>query len=375
MTKKITRMDLLYLRFRELAKKNRAAKFLFVAACKVLRKDLTKKIREELPRALEAFVPEDVRQDKRAIGKLKRDIIENGYVYSMSPSEYFLFNFSALSDEEKILFVGDYEKAWLCQRLGKNREEAILRDKNETLRFFQQYFCRDAISVKAIDDREALFAFIREHNGAIVKESASSMGKDVTLVRNDPAEMEKAWTIISDTLQKGSSYIAEELIRQSEVMAAFHPGSVNTIRVMTFKTKDDVAFLGSVIRIGRGGSVVDNAGSGGILAEIDLEKGIVVGEGITEKGEHFERHPDTGVRIKGFAIPRWEELRELSKKLANMLTEQKYVGWDLALTDGGWVMVEGNSRAQFINQYPNRNGMRKLVRQFFYPELGLTKDY
>ena len=144
---------------------------------------------------------------------------------------------------------------------------------------------------------------------------------------------------------------------------------------MTFRTRDEAAILGAVFRIGRGDSVVDNAGSGGMIAEINPETGLVIGDAITEAGEKFASHPDSGTRIEGAALPKWEELLELSKTLASMLPDQKYVGWDLALTDQGWVMVEANSRAQFINQYPNRIGMRERVRKYFYPELGLTKDY
>lgn len=375
MEKKLTWKDLAYLRFRGAAKKSRLLKRLFLFACRILRKDLKQKLRKELPLAIEAFVPEDQKKDGEYLEKLKKDIVENACLYSVSPSEYFLFGFSDLTDREKLNFVGDYEKSWLCQRLKRVREVKIWGDKYRIYRFFEPYYRRDAILIKEPGDAEALFGFIRKHDGAIVKETNSSMGKGVTLVHNDPEEMWSFWASVSDSLQNGVSYIAEELIRQSEAMAAFHPNSVNTVRMMTFRTDDEVAFLGSFFRTGRGKSVVDNAGYGGLLAEIDVKTGRVLGEAITEAGERFAVHPDSGVKISGFAIPRWEELLDLSRTLAGMLPGHEYVGWDLALTDQGWVMVEANSRAQMVNQYPNRNGMRELVRKYFYPELGLTKDY
>ncbi len=375
MAKGLTRMDRAYLRFRGAAKKSRILKLLFVFACRILRKDLNQKIRKELPKAVETFVPDDRKKDGKYIKKLEKDIIENGFLYSVSPSEYFLLGFETLNDREKLSFVGDYEKGWLCQRLGKLRSVKIWGDKFKIYQFFRPYYRREAISIKAPGDAEALFDFIKKHNGAILKEVDSSMGKGVTLVRNDPEEMKRCWDSISDSLQKGTAYIAEELIRQSAETAVFHPKSVNTVRVMTFRTRDEAAILGAVFRIGRGDSVVDNAGSGGMIAEINPETGLVIGDAITEAGEKFASHPDSGTRIDGAALPKWEELLELSKTLASMLPDQKYVGWDLALTDQGWVMVEANSRAQFINQYPNRIGMRERVRKYFYPELGLTKDY
>jgi hypothetical protein len=36
----------------------------------------------------------------------------------------------------------------------------------------------------------------------------------------------------------------------------------------------------------------------------------------------------------------------LTKELALILPTNRFTGWDLALTDNGWVLVEGNSNAQ-----------------------------
>ena len=41
----------------------------------------------------------------------------------------------------------------------------------------------------------------------------------------------------------------------------------------------------------------------------------------------------------------------------------KYAGWDLALTEKGWVMVEGNARGQFVWQIPMQKGFMKEANQ------------
>lgn len=41
-----------------------------------------------------------------------------------------------------------------------------------------------------------------------------------------------------------------------------------------------------------------------------------------------------------------------------------YKGWDLALTDNGWVLVEGNEKGMFIGfQLPTHQGFRKEFNQ------------
>ena len=54
----------------------------------------------------------------------------------------------------------------------------------------------------------------------------------------------------------------------------------------------------------------------------------------------------------------------LAKELAGVIGTNHYVGWDLALTDKGWVMVEGNPRGQFIMQIATRKGIKAELEQY-----------
>ena len=117
-----------------------------------------------------------------------------------------------------------------------------------------------------------------------------------------------------------------------------------------------------MIRIGRGDAVVDNGFAGGIVANIDIETGIVCSAGCNEKGERFLVHPDTKIPIIGFQIPEWKSVVDLVNKLAKVVSGNRYTGWDLAFTSNGYIMVEGNARGQFvILQMPNREGLKKKL--------------
>ena len=113
--------------------------------------------------------------------------------------------------------------------------------------------------------------------------------------------------------------------------------------------------------------MIDNGGAGGFLAAIDEATGKIVTPGKTEFGEVIEVHPDTDIPLVGFQIPKWDELLELVKELPTVLPEQKYVGWDLALSETrGWVLVEGNSGGQFVGpQISKGQGIRSLVDETF----------
>ena len=104
--------------------------------------------------------------------------------------------------------------------------------------------------------------------------------------------------------------------------------------------------------------MVDNGGSGGLINSIDPITGIITCSA-DEMGIHYTEHPDTHYQIVGFKMPRWEEAKELARELAQVMPDNHYCGWDLALTDNGWVLQEANDRGEFVGfQLPTKKGFR-----------------
>ena len=164
-------------------------------------------------------------------------------------------------------------------------------------------------------------------------------------------------------------FIVEELVIQSDLLASLHPHSVNTVRMYTIRYDDRIDVIHPFLRIGQGGNFVDNAFSGGIFGSIDVDTGIITATA-DERGNRYVTHPDTGEPIIGFRIPFWDEVIEFAKELAQVIPDNRYSGWDLALTDEGWIMIEGNARSQFVWQMPTQEGFMDELRTIF-SELGI----
>ena len=79
---------------------------------------------------------------------------------------------------------------------------------------------------------------------------------------------------------------------------------------------------------------------------------------VDETGNTYTNHPDNGFRLVGFRVPKWEEAFAMARQLALHDPSIHYAGWDLALTDAGWVLVEGNPRAQLVFQISEQKGFR-----------------
>lgn len=145
-------------------------------------------------------------------------------------------------------------------------------------------------------------------------------------------------------------FIVEAGIRQHPYASRIHPHCVNTIRVLTLKDPDtgQQFVAGAAHRFGtqRTGSV-DNFSRGGLSALVDIESGILSAAksnpGFYPRDRH-PRHCDSGAAIEGVSVPYWGQAKDLCIKVATAIPGMVHVGWDVAITAGGPVIVEGNAR-------------------------------
>lgn len=150
----------------------------------------------------------------------------------------------------------------------------------------------------------------------------------------------------------GEGLLLEEYVRQHEVLAAFHGSSVNSLRILALQRGAEVDVLGAVLKIGRGGAVVDNAEQGGLIAELDRDTGMITGLRTTDViPGYYERHPDTGVQVSGVQLPHWAACISLSSRLLLAFPHLNYVGIDMAIGPEGPVVLE-------LNPQPDMAGTR-----------------
>lgn len=275
------------------------------------------------------------------------------------PDEYVGYGYENLTPEERKDYVLDWEKDAFCKRVNTAGTTALLNNKISAFSYLEGYYKRKVVLFTSDADEKGK-ACIRElfEKGAplMVKPVSSGGGKGI--IRVDPGlfrDEESFEQSLIDKYPKGC--VVEELIIQDERMAVLHPQSINTVRMPTVRHNGQVELFHPFMRVGRGGSVVDNGGSGGLLMPVDVHDGRVLAAA-NELGKSFVSHPDSGVQLIGFSIPRWNEAVALAKELMSLFPKDGYISWDLALTKTGWIVVEGNSHGQFAGQYPLKHGIR-----------------
>jgi hypothetical protein len=140
-------------------------------------------------------------------------------------------------------------------------------------------------------------------------------------------------------------------------------GALCTARVMTcLNEQGEGEVVASVFRMAIGRNVtVDNIHAGGIAAEVGLEDGVLgPASNLGEDAQlgWLDRHPDTGAAITGRALPLWAETRELAVRAHGAFTDRTVIGWDIAITAEGPILIEGNGGPDVdLLQRPMRRGL------------------
>lgn len=141
-------------------------------------------------------------------------------------------------------------------------------------------------------------------------------------------------------------WLVQKYIVQHPFMLQLNPHTVNTFRIVTFIDSQGACKIHlAVLRLGRKGSTADNWDKGGIAVAVDKDSG-TLGQGVfkpSHGGAWVDRHPDTGVMLEGLVVPRWQEIVDICRRAALSLSGITSVGWDVALTPDGPVIIEGNA--------------------------------
>ena len=129
----------------------------------------------------------------------------------------------------------------------------------------------------------------------------------------------------------GTNFVVEEVLATSDALKIINPDSVNTFRIATYLFHGEVHHMPAVLRLGRRGSVVDNASAGGVFVGIK-DDGILNDYAFTNAfDKKYNVHPDTGFQFSGHFVPGFPDLLEKVKRMHLLFPSLKIINWDMTL--------------------------------------------
>ncbi len=311
------------------------------------------------------------------------------FAYGCSIEEFLMWDLAHKTHEQANNYITVHKKKIYRDQMNKPEDCYLLVDKYRAYELFKEEYKRDVICIQKEEDYPVFCDFVRKHQTFVVKPRSLNQAHGVFAAGVDSLDEETLGEYFKMLLEKGQEYthtfsnyqdpalVLEELIIQDASMAKFHPASVNGVRINTIHIGDKVEIYKPWFKIGRGGQFITSAAYHTYDAGIDAVTGIVNTPGVTENREFAEVHPDTGKRILGFQIPRWDEAIALTTDLAKKLETIHFVAWDIVLTPNGWCVMEANTSGapmwQLYEDKGDQDGFEavigwRLTKEFWWQE-------
>ena len=186
-------------------------------------------------------------------------------------------------------------------------------------------------------DDASLFLYLQDFQKIIIKpaiNSCSGIGicvfekKIDTWVNNDNEKLSCSFL----EQNYSSDFVIQNYLVQSHFMDFLNSSSINTIRVMTYRSisTDEIVIPNVIVRIGKMGACVDNAHAGGVFCGVSND-GFLCKFVCTYLGETKNEFNGINFCNADLQIPNFEEVLNFSKKIASCLIDQRLLALDIML--------------------------------------------
>lgn len=267
------------------------------------------------------------------------DIIWCTLIYGASPNNYLCFDFYKLNHSKRRTYVTHRVSERMIGKYNNDAFRNIFEDKTLFAESFKDYFGREWVSFKDLDLCN-FKSFAEGKKRIIFKQVDSAQGQGIEVINtSDFKDGEEVYHYLIE--KHGINGIIEDWIQQHEEISNIYSRSVNPVRIITVLQNSRCNFLIAGLTIGNSNEI-SNASCNDMVAPIDISKGIIKLPA-SDYENIYSNHPETGMIIQGFKIPYWEEMIELVEKASKVVPEIGYVGWDVAITPSGPILIEGNT--------------------------------
>ena len=150
--------------------------------------------------------------------------------------------------------------------------------------------------------------------------------------------------------------VVQRPVRQHPALAALHPSSVNTMRIVSMLTEERVKIYKVCLKIGTGDSRIDNGWGGGVFCGVKPD-GTLFPYGADHNGRRLTHHPDLGYAFAGQRVPHLRKALRLVRDAHAMMGHFRVISWDVTIDEKGEaVLIEANLTLGGINMVQMSSG-------------------
>lgn len=303
---------------------------------------------------------------------LFNDILRCAKKFGSGYHDYIMYHFYDLDDATKDTFLTRMRSRRLVTQFNAADYCHCFDNKNEFDEIFADYIKRDYIDMINATDEE-IIDYYNTHDRTFAKMLDLSCGHGAELL--DMADFDSGAEFCEYVRAKGFGVLEDVVVNHHE-LAEINPYAVNTMRMVTLIGDDgEPNLLFAAQKFGNGKRIVDVFG---MHAPIDTETGVIsvpFHSGNTTSDVFYTKHPTTGRSLEDLRIPFFKEAKEMILEASMVVPQMRYIGWDVAVTENGPLIIEGNNYSaydymQLPGQTPEGTGIipkiLKIVPSFKY---------
>ena len=188
-----------------------------------------------------------------------------------------------------------------------------------------------------IDLDEAINVICKQEEELIAKPSVdTACGKGVIVMPKN-----KDREIIGRIIQEfKNDFIIQKKVKQSEELSQLNETSLNTFRVTSIMTKNNIYVTSICLKIGKKGALCDNLGFGGIIVGVNKD-GTLKEYGVDKNGNKIEIY--NGYRLSTIKISMINNIIDIAINTHKHIPSCRIVGCDIAVDENNVpILIEAN---------------------------------
>lgn len=239
--------------------------------------------------------------------------------------------------------------------------ETLIRNINGT------YFDKNYKILTNID--ESLVYIAKFYEKIIVKPTREASGRGVQLFNNVNGKFinKEGYTLDKSYLSDNykSNYIIQDIVKQSSFGSQFNESSLNTIRVVTYRSvmTGKTHVINSIMRIGAKGNCIDNAHGGGMFVGID-KNGKIGKYACNWLGEKKSIFNNIDFENNEYIIPKFKDICQFAIDLSDKIIHHNLIAFDIALNEKEQpILIESNigGFSAWLFQFTNGSAFGKYT--------------
>ena len=278
--------------------------------------------------------------------------------YSVPPMDYYLYAFYSRNRRAEVeRYLHEYEVIHLFSFINRYREDERIHDKKR----FAETCAQAGLPVVPLiaEARQGRVRFVEPYAGLpsadlFVKPRFGSKGHGASRwVATDSGSLigplgfiltPEAFLEHVGLLSAGADYLIQPRLFPHSDVRDLSGNALPAARIVTGRSlRGDVTPLRAVFKMPTGSMMTDFSEGGGLISPIDIGTG-ELGSAVRLALDPtvFETHPDSGAPITGRRLSDWQEAVQWVCRAHLLFEDVPFLGWDVALTPAGPVLLEGN---------------------------------